>query len=395
MGDHAFQPPPALTSLLDQIHPRPAIRKSALTYFKEAGVTDFAVVSSPSPIEVSRSFAELAPCEEWKTIPPGHRYQRVFEGAGIAPWEHPVRRDMPIPCCAACGSERTRVVFFGDRSDLGDFELKYELLCLDCHMHSCFELFAKAVKEKEITLGERVSGELRSNMRDISFKAYAEYLKGDEKNKPISENINHRLFLQELQKGLDGTTDGQGVLQHFLNYIIEYRERLDHFRSSEFELEFLLDEQFDPVEEGAPYFIKGFIDRIDIFEDEIQIVDYKSKKMDTYIDKQKTQQMRELKDMQLALYILFAKRKYGDKKIISYLQSFKSKYEHSEFATAATYEAGKESDFILYDDDFEKALISRIGEIKNSIEKGDFHYDDSNEEHCRWCEFGLMCKKAC
>ena len=166
---------------------------------------------------------------------------------------------------------------------------------------------------------------------------------------------------------------------------------LDHFNSSEFEMEFRMDEQFNPVGKDDHYFIRGFIDRIDILEDEIRIVDYKSKKMNSMIDKKKVEQMKELKDMQLALYILFARREYGDKKIESYLQTFKSKYEHAEFAKAATFDVGKADEYVHYNDEFEQSLIAKIQEIKNSIIKGDFHYDDSDEDQCKWCEFKLMC----
>jgi len=259
-------------------------------------------------------------------------------------------------------------------------------------MHRCYELFAKAVKEQKITLGNSVTNALQSSMRDISVIAYQEFLQGEKDGESIDENIHHRLYLQDLQKGLDSATDGEGVLQHFLKYVIANREMLDHFNSSEFEMEFRMDEQFNPVGKDDHYFIRGVIDRIDILEDEIRIVDYKSKKMNSMIDKKKVEQMKELKDMQLALYILFARREYGDKKIESYLQTFKSQYEHVEFAKAATFEVGKEDEFMLYNDVFEERFIIRMDEIKGSIEKGDFRYNDGDEDYCKWCEFGLMCK---
>ena len=46
---------------------------------------------------------------------------------------------------------------------------------------------------------------------------------------------------------------------------------------------------------------------------------------------------------------------------------------------------------IFYDDEFKQSLIAKIEEIKNSIIEGDFYYDDSDEDQCKWCEFGLMC----
>ncbi len=260
-------------------------------------------------------------------------------------------------------------------------------------LHRCFELFAIKVKERELTLGASVTTTLQEAMQQIAITAYEEFLAGDETNEPIKANINHRLFLQELQKGLDNSSDLQGPLQNFLEYVIENRSELDHFRSSEFEMEFRLDEALKPIDDESRYFIKGYIDRIDILKDEIRIVDYKSKKMDTKIDKKKIEQMKALKDMQLALYILFARRRYGDKKVESHLQTFKSKYGHAEFAKAATYEVAKEGEYIHYDDDYEQELITKIAEIRSAIEAGDFLYDDSDEDQCKWCEFALMCKR--
>ncbi len=260
-------------------------------------------------------------------------------------------------------------------------------------LHRCFELFAIKVKEGELALGASVTTLLQEAMSRIAITAYEEFLAGDETNGPIEANINHRLFLQELQKGLDNSSELQGPLQNFLDYVIVNRDELDHFRSSEFEMEFRLDEALEPIEDESRYFIKGYIDRIDILDEEIRIVDYKSKKMDTKIDKKKIAQMEVLKDMQLALYILFARRKYGDKRVESYLQTFKSKYGHAEFAKAATFEVAKEGEYIYYDDDFEKSLIDKIAEIRSAIESGDFHYDDSDEDQCKWCEFALMCKR--
>jgi len=258
-------------------------------------------------------------------------------------------------------------------------------------MHRCFELFAKDVKAGEITLGSIVTEELQEAMQAVAIAVYKEFLAGDEWNDPIEENINHQLYLQELQQGLDNTSEANGPLQNFLNYTIENRTMLDYFRSSEFEMEFRMDENFNPVSNDSHYFMRGFIDRIDILEDEIRIVDYKSKKMNSRIDKKKLEEMEELKDMQLALYILFARRQYGDKKVESYLQTFKTKYGSAEFAKAATFEVAKEGAYVHYDDVFEQSLITKIAEIKNSIEQGDFHYDDSDEDQCKWCEFKLMC----
>jgi RecB family exonuclease len=156
-------------------------------------------------------------------------------------------------------------------------------------------------------------------------------------------------------------------------------------------MEFRLDRSFNAIGNDESYFIKGYIDRIDIKEDDIRIVDYKSKKANG-IDKAKLTQMTELKDMQLALYVLYARRAFGDKKIESYLQTFKSANIHTEFAKAATYEIGKEDEYLHYDEAFEQSLIARIEAIKTSMSDGDFHYDDSDKKHCEYCDFAVICR---
>jgi RecB family exonuclease len=255
-------------------------------------------------------------------------------------------------------------------------------------MHECFELFAIDAKAGAITISAENDTAIKEYMLDKAHIAYQGFLTENE----VAENINHRLYFQELTRGLSEENPGEGVLLNFLDFITQNYQAINGFRDSEFEMEFRLDNDFNVVENDKLYFIKGFIDRIDIKNDEIRIVDYKSKKVDAKIDKEKLQQMRDLKDMQLSLYILYAKRAFGDKRIESYLQTFKSKYGHAEFVKAATYEMAKEGEYLHYDEAFESSLIERIKTIKASIEEGDFHYDDSDEKYCKYCDFTLMCR---
>ena len=253
-------------------------------------------------------------------------------------------------------------------------------------MHKCFELFAIDTKAGVITLGSEVDETIKKHMNEKAIIAYELFLKENE----ITANIHHKLYFQELTRGLLEDNDGQGVLINFLHFITQNHSSINGFRNSEFEMEFRLDKDFNLVANDQAYFIKGYIDRVDIKADEIRIVDYKSKKA-SGLDKAKLEQMLELKDMQLALYILYARRAFGDKNIESYLQTFKSEKLHAEFAKAATYEVGKEGEYLHYDEEFEKSLIARIEAIKTSMAQGDFHYDDSDENHCEWCEFKIMC----
>lgn len=254
-------------------------------------------------------------------------------------------------------------------------------------MHKCFELFAIDAKAGKLTIGNEVDVLIRDHMHNKALIAYEWFMQEN----TVVENIHHRLYFHELTRGLLEGNDGQGVLINFLDFITQNHNTINGFRESEFEMEFRLDEGFNAVANDQPYFIKGFIDRIDIRANEIRIVDYKSKKAKG-LDKAKLQQMSDLKDMQLALYILYARRAFGDKNIESYLQTFKSENIHAEFAKAATFEIDKEGAYLHYDEAFEQSLIERIAAIKVSMAEGDFHYEDSDKKHCEYCNFAVMCR---
>lgn len=253
-------------------------------------------------------------------------------------------------------------------------------------MHKCFELFAIDAKKGVISVGAELDDAMKRHMLVTAQKAYEWFMRENE----IVETINHKLYFQELVRGLKEGDETSGVLSNFLDFITKNHASLSGFKDSEFEMEFRLDTSFNLVGTEKPYFIKGYIDRIDIKDDEVRIIDYKSKKAKG-IDKDKMKQIIEFKDMQLALYVLFARKAYGDKPVESYLQSFNSYKGHAEFAKVATYEAGKEGEYVHYDEEFEKRLISRIFEIQQSIDEGDFHYDDSDEKQCEYCDFSLIC----
>lgn len=259
-------------------------------------------------------------------------------------------------------------------------------------MHRCFELFATDAKNGKIHIGGELDQSLKDHMNSVAKIAYDEFMAEVLAEKGTVENINHRLYFQELTRGLEEGSEASGVLINFLKTIISTHTSIGNFKNSEFEKEFRLDHDFNPVDDTKTYFIKGFIDRFDTLGDEIRIVDYKSKKVSSKIDKTKLAQMQELKDMQLGLYILYARRIHGDTKIESYLQSFKTDYIHAEFAKAATYAVGKEGEYLHYDEAFEQSLIQRIMAIKASMADGDFHYDDSDEKQCEYCDFSMMCR---
>ena len=53
-------------------------------------------------------------------------------------------------------------------------------------------------------------------------------------------------------------------------------------------------------------------------------------------------QIEELKDVQLALYLLYVKLQYPDKEYNSHLLSFKGKYPYSHYASLSNIEGKKD-----------------------------------------------------
>ncbi|BDY13879.1 PD-(D/E)XK nuclease family protein [Hydrogenimonas cancrithermarum] len=259
-------------------------------------------------------------------------------------------------------------------------------------MHLCFELYAKAVKRGEIDPDD--NGAAEEAMKEFAKQAYESILEEEQ----IEPNIYYDIFFDGLVRGLGESVDNPGVLKNFLIYTRKMRKELAEFRYSEMEKRFLLDKNLDITDSEEAAFIKGIIDRIDV-NDEVLIHDYKSKRVKG-IDTKKIEQIEGLKDLQLGLYLYYAKRLYPEKKIKASLISFKTDNGQPwvEFATLANYDIPKpprmrNQHFVLYDDTYEAALKARIEEVKEGIAAGAFVWDDSNEEQCGWCEFGKICKR--
>lgn len=258
-------------------------------------------------------------------------------------------------------------------------------------MHKCFEGFSKGVKQNsDLTLEQMI--EL---MREVLEEAFAETMKDSE------INIYHRISKQILSRGLDGG-EQKGVLCKFVEYYFEHKEEFDYFLNSEFEKEFALDNSLKPYKlkhkDDKEYFIRGYIDRFDNLDNHINIVDYKSKKADG-ISQDKLNQIKEFKDFQLGLYVLYAKQEY-QKEVDAYLLTFKSdKNLATKFARVSTNEElipqnrGRDTG-VLYESEYEANLKGQIFNIKEKIENGEFCFDSSSEEYCRYCEMKNMCSSG-
>lgn len=254
-------------------------------------------------------------------------------------------------------------------------------------MHLCFEMFGRYIKENNLKTVDK--DELYQLMHTKSLEAYKKMLEDKD------ENIHHNIFLLSLQSGLKNSKKA-GVLSKFVDYYIEKADEFNHFADSEFEKEFALDEELKPYklknEDDENYFIKGFIDRFDNLEKRINIIDYKSKKMNNLIDKDKMQQIEELNDVQLALYILYAKQDYPNKEYVSHLLSFKGDRAYYHFANLSNTENLKNT--LHYTPEYETKLKEVIFKTKKDIEDGKFSFNNSDEKMCRYCDIKHICHES-
>ncbi|GEM_PF-1950475 len=247
-------------------------------------------------------------------------------------------------------------------------------------MHSCFESFGKQIQQNVMS-----EDSFNDSMYSISIEEYTKFLKNEE----LEENVYHKIFLSELQKGLKNDKK-KGVLVKFVDYYIENSEKFEHFKNSKFEKEFLLDNNLKPTSNQDNYFIKGFIDRFDNLKDHINIIDYKSKKADG-INSEMKMKIEELKDFQLALYILFAKQQYPDKIYNASLLTFKSDKPYVEFAKISHGNNEVHKDCVIFDDEYEETLVKKIYETQENIISGKFNFDNSSEEACGYCDIKHIC----
>ena len=263
-------------------------------------------------------------------------------------------------------------------------------------MHSCFESFAKKVQGNKTLAIES----FKSIMFDVLQEEYQSFINNPD-NEIKEENIYHILYKYTLTRGLqDDKVDG--LLIKFIMYYQENKEELNYFINSEFEKEFALDSDLKPYklvdENDKNYFIKGYIDRFDNLENQVNIIDYKSKKANTILQ-DKIDEIINFKDFQLGLYTLFATQEYK-KDVDSYLLTFKSDNSlYTKFARVTTnnelipQNRGKNTG-VWYDEEYKDDLKANILLIKEKIEQGNFRFDSSDDTYCGYCELRFMCNKS-
>ena len=252
-------------------------------------------------------------------------------------------------------------------------------------MHLCYELFGRKIKETHNRSTD--AEELYGLMYDMSIEAYHHEVTTQKRGE---ENIHHQIFLSTLQAGLRDDRDA-GLLARFVDYYIERAEEFEYFQNSEFEKAFALDDGLRPygIEDDTDqhYFIRGFIDRFDNLETQVNVIDYKSKKIGSKFGKHRETQEKidDLRDVQLALYILYAKQAYPGKEYYASLLSFKGGSKAAHFGELVDE---------AFDEEYETRLKGVIWDTKERIEKGEFGFDNRDEKACDWCDFKFICHES-
>ena len=266
-------------------------------------------------------------------------------------------------------------------------------------MHLCYELFGKHIKENAIKSTDK--DELYKLMYDVSFEAYRHKNTVEPKGKPkLEENIHHQIFLSTLQAGLKDDRHA-GLLAKFVDYYIERADEFEFFKNTEFEKEFALDNELKPYtlkdKDDTNYFIKGYIDRFDNLSTQINIIDYKSKKVASKIHQETQDKIDELRDIQLSLYILYASQEHSDSKYLASLVSFKADKKADKKTGKVEYNFAnlcKDGESETYNSKFESELKELIFTTKDNIENGKFGFDNSDEKMCEWCDIKYICHES-
>lgn len=265
-------------------------------------------------------------------------------------------------------------------------------------MHKCFELFTIDIQQKDAT--NMSKDELYSFMYDISQKAYDD--KETQGNIGIGkENINHKIELEIFRKGLNDihSTD-KSELAKFVDYF--YENKFEYFKHTNSEELFMLDSDFNVIDldgktdeeidhiSKLERFIKGYIDRLDNLNEDVNIIDYKSSVKSKNI---KDLQKESLKDYQLGLYMLYATQQYPNKNHNAHLLSFKEsdKPTTQEYNTSISIPYSKRGVDIEFDNNYKETLKNQIITIKDNINNGKFAFNNSDEKNCEYCNFSRIC----
>lgn len=236
-------------------------------------------------------------------------------------------------------------------------------------MHSCFENIVKGWNDNPN----------KQDLAKISIdKAFDDFFEEAKKHKrERKSNIYTDLYKNKLLKGIDND-DEPSVVAKFLEYYEDFKNE-NKINETKTEFEFFLDKDLNPSDENN-YYIKGFIDRLDIGGDFINIVDYKSSKKDKE-DSKRMEQIQNYEDFQLGLYLLYASKAFKDKKTYkASLLTFYTKNLKTEFAS------------LEYDKEYLDGLKNQIKKLDELIQKGEFKAKEN--DNCKYCPIRNICDKG-
>ena len=114
--------------------------------------------------------------------------------------------------------------------------------------------------------------------------------------------------------------------------------------------------------------------------------------MSSNIDKAKQEQVETLKDVQLALYILYASQQHLEKEYKAHLLSFKGDNPYYHFANLSTIEDLK--DTVYFSEEYNEQLRKLIYDTKSNIEAGQFAFNNADEKACGYCDFRYLCHEG-
>lgn len=266
----------------------------------------------------------------------------------------------------------------------------FEVFEIGSIMHAVFEKFSIEVMEGDYVLPKTLNHVVKNRILKITISAYQERLK----KLNIEENIYHKMTLKEMIKGLKDD-ENPGVIRTFLDYIYDPEQKnhfmLAHLSGIEHKIS---PDDFDV--NSVP--ITGFIDRVDTDPTAVKLIDYKSTKNPRELNI--VQKMKDLKEFQLPLYLIYAKDHLttsASQKIEAFLFSLMAKKEYAR----VYYNKGKVSfrytenrkEVIEEVDGYLDQVKDQIVSIHNDIKKGHFAFS-LDEDACEYCDYVTMCHKT-
>ncbi len=267
--------------------------------------------------------------------------------------------------------------------------------------HACFETMSREVIDKRYSMPGSLTEGLKKKMQAIAEKEYRKILK--EKKISGMGNIYHRMQFHNLTRGLsdeDIREANKGILLKFLEYVYDPENR-DRYRLNSIHS---VEHVIEPGEfsiDGIP--VKGLIDRVDMNDERIAVIDYKPTKIvDKSVREELIRKMLEYREFQLPVYALYSHEQLDtgkNKTIETFLLTFRDSkacefskvlYRNGVFTFMMETGGRNSTEEELVLDDFEVNMRKEIKKIVNNIKKGDFRLTPG-EEACRWCNFITIC----